>query len=62
MKALVSRRDERERLTRIGRLLSEMLRECEIKRDIVLTNVPPAWVHHVRKGDWGLGTGEEQKA
>jgi phosphatidylethanolamine/phosphatidyl-N-methylethanolamine N-methyltransferase len=57
VKAAVSRRDERERLMRIGRVLNKMLRNCEIKRDLVLNNVPPAWVHHVRKGDWGLGAG-----
>jgi phosphatidylethanolamine/phosphatidyl-N-methylethanolamine N-methyltransferase len=48
VKALVSRRDERERLTRIGRLLDDVLRASEVKRDMVLVNVPPAWVHHVR--------------
>ncbi len=62
IKAIVSRRDERERLTRIGRLLGDVLRTSEIKRDIVLVNVPPAWVHHVRKGDWGLGTREGEKS
>ena len=54
VKALISRRNERERLTRIGQLLREVLRNSEIKRDMVLTNIPPAWVHHVRSGDWGL--------
>ena len=56
-KAVVSRPDERERLTRIGQLLDDVLRTSEVKRDMVLANVPPAWVHHVAAGNWGLGTG-----
>jgi phosphatidylethanolamine/phosphatidyl-N-methylethanolamine N-methyltransferase len=47
-KAVVSRPEERERLTRIGHLLGGVLRTSEIKRDLVFVNVPPAWVHHVR--------------
>lgn len=58
IKAVVSRRDERARLTHIGRLLGDVLDSSEIKRDLVLANVPPAWVHHVGVGDWGLETGE----
>jgi phospholipid N-methyltransferase len=41
---------ERERLRAIGRLLGALLGKCEIRRDCVLANVPPAWVHHVRLG------------
>jgi phospholipid N-methyltransferase len=48
MKATLSPRADRERLRGIGRLLEEFLRKYEIRRDRVLTNVPPAWVHHVR--------------
>jgi phospholipid N-methyltransferase len=40
-------RSERERLQRIGRIFRDMLR-TEVRRDLVLANVPPAWVHHVR--------------
>ncbi len=47
-KSLVSSRTERERLRGIARVLGEFL-HAEVKRDIVLSNVPPAWVHHVRK-------------
>lgn len=48
VKATLSRRAERERLRGIGQLLDNFLREHEIRRDRVLVNVPPAWVHHVR--------------
>jgi phospholipid N-methyltransferase len=41
---------ERQRLRDIGRLLKGLLGKCEIRRDCVLANVPPAWVHHVRLG------------
>jgi phospholipid N-methyltransferase len=47
-KAIVSRRAERERLNSIGALLGKVLADNEIRRDRVWTNVPPAWVHHVR--------------
>lgn len=46
-KAIVCRRSERFRLERIGQILDETLGEHEIRRDRVLTNLPPAWVHHV---------------
>lgn len=48
MKALVTRGAGRERLRGIGRLLGELFRRAEIRRDWVWPNVPPAWVHHVR--------------
>ena len=48
VKAALSRQSEKERLRGIGRLLDGFLKEHEIRRDRVLTNVPPAWVHHVR--------------
>jgi phosphatidylethanolamine/phosphatidyl-N-methylethanolamine N-methyltransferase len=47
-KAIVSSRTERERLRGIERALHDLLGEFEIRRDLVLANVPPAWVHHVR--------------
>jgi phospholipid N-methyltransferase len=49
-KSLVSSRAERERLRGIGRVMEQVLRSNEIHRDVVLANVPPAWVHHVRFG------------
>jgi phosphatidylethanolamine/phosphatidyl-N-methylethanolamine N-methyltransferase len=52
-KAMVSSRSERERLAGIGRALGEILATAEVRRDIVLTNGPPAWVHHVRFGTGG---------
>ena len=47
-KAMVSGRTERVRLQAIGRALDKLLQTAEVRRDIVLANVPPAWVHHVR--------------
>ena len=47
-KAIVSLRADRVRLSGIERILSELLGENEVRRDLVLANVPPAWVHHVR--------------
>jgi phosphatidylethanolamine/phosphatidyl-N-methylethanolamine N-methyltransferase len=49
-KAALSPRAERERLRGIGQLLEGVLSAHEIDRDMVLANVPPAWVHHVRFG------------
>ncbi len=47
-KSLVSARAERERLRAVGRVMERTLQSNEIHRDLVLANVPPAWVHHVR--------------
>jgi phosphatidylserine decarboxylase len=47
-KSLVSRRAERERLRAISRLFHDVLGKHEVRRDLVVANVPPAWVHHVR--------------
>lgn len=48
VKSFVSGRADRERLTRISRLFREVLSSTEVRRDLVLANLPPAWVHHVR--------------
>lgn len=48
-RSLVSSRTERTRLRGIGRALKATLDGREIRRDAVWLNVPPAWVHHVRK-------------
>jgi len=47
-KSLVSRSAERERLHAVGRVIDELLDRHEVRRELVLVNVPPAWVHHVR--------------
>ena len=49
-KALVSSNADRERLRGIARVLGEFL-EAEVRRDMVMANVPPAWVHHVQKAE-----------
>jgi phosphatidylethanolamine/phosphatidyl-N-methylethanolamine N-methyltransferase len=48
-RALVSSRTERARLRGIGEAMRRVLDGHEIRRDAVWRNVPPAWVHHVRK-------------
>ncbi len=48
-KSLVSSQVERERLRGIARTLGHFLR-TEIRRDLVMANLPPAWVHHIRFG------------
>lgn len=48
-RSLVSGRAERARLRGIGKALRATLDGREICRDAVWLNVPPAWVHHVRK-------------
>ncbi len=47
-KALISGRAARARLRGIGKVMGALLGEREIRRDRILINVPPAWVHHVR--------------
>ena len=58
-KSLVCSPVDRARLQGIARVLGEFLR-AEVRRDLVLANVPPAWVHHVRIGGWGPGAEGKQ--
>jgi phospholipid N-methyltransferase len=53
-KALISSPGDRVRLEGIARVLGAFLAGMEIRRDLVLANVPPAWVHHVRFGGIAL--------
>ncbi|MEX2141988.1 MAG: methyltransferase domain-containing protein [Pirellulales bacterium] len=48
-KAAVSGRHDRSRLQAIAQLIDRFLAGREIRREAILLNVPPAWVHHVRK-------------
>jgi phospholipid N-methyltransferase len=48
-RSLISGRAERTRLRGIGHAMRSVLDGREIRRDAVLLNVLPAWVHHVRK-------------
>jgi phosphatidylethanolamine/phosphatidyl-N-methylethanolamine N-methyltransferase len=47
-RAIVSGKADRRRLREIGRVLRDVLDGREIRRDAILLNVLPAWVHHVR--------------
>jgi phosphatidylethanolamine/phosphatidyl-N-methylethanolamine N-methyltransferase len=49
MKAIVSGPAERRRLRGVHRAMHDVFKIHEIRRDAVLRNVPPAWVHHLRK-------------
>jgi len=49
VRSVVSGKADRERLRGIGRAMQTVLGPHEIRRDAVLRNIPPAWVHHVRK-------------
>lgn len=47
-KSWVSNRAERQRLKGISQRLNSLLKQREVRRDLVWLNVPPAWIHHVR--------------
>lgn len=47
-RAIVSGPAERDRLRGVGGVLDNLLEGREFRRDWVWSNVPPAWVHHVR--------------
>lgn len=49
VRAMLSGRAERARLRAIGLTMRSVLKHHEIRRDAVWLNVPPAWVHHLRK-------------
>jgi phospholipid N-methyltransferase len=61
-KAMISRRQDRDRLHGIERLLTNILANHEVRRDRVLFNVPPAWVHHVRFAARSMEQGAEGSA
>ncbi len=48
LKAAFSGRVERVRLGGIGQLVGRLLKDHEIRRDWIWSNIPPAFVHHVR--------------
>jgi phospholipid N-methyltransferase len=41
-------RRERRRLYRVGRIVGQYIRTCQVRREQVLMNVPPAIVRHLR--------------
>ena len=48
LKGVLSGSAERTRLRGIGRVVGRLLKDHEIRRDWIWSNVPPACVHHVR--------------
>jgi phosphatidylethanolamine/phosphatidyl-N-methylethanolamine N-methyltransferase len=47
-KSLLCSRDERQRLGGIGLALHDAFDAWRFRRECILANVPPAWVHHLR--------------
>jgi len=47
IRSLVGRKADRHRLRGIGRLLEQLFERHASHRQMILPNVPPAWVHHV---------------
>jgi phospholipid N-methyltransferase len=47
LRGVVSGKSEKQRLRGIDRIMTELLRHHEIRRQSIWVNVPPAWVHHV---------------
>ncbi|MDA7977143.1 MAG: methyltransferase domain-containing protein [Pirellulales bacterium] len=48
VRSVVGTKPERARIKKVGELLHDLLSKHEIKRDLVLLNVPPAWAHHIQ--------------
>lgn len=49
LKSLLSSTDQRRRIRAVGQVLDDLLDQHELARDLISINVPPAWVHHVRR-------------
>jgi phospholipid N-methyltransferase len=49
IRKLVTRGDERARITQIDQRLADQCQKTRIQRDNVWLNIPPAWVQHHRK-------------
>jgi phosphatidylethanolamine/phosphatidyl-N-methylethanolamine N-methyltransferase len=49
LRSLACNREERERLRGVGSAIGEARRQYAVRRDLVWPNVPPAWVHHLRR-------------
>jgi phosphatidylethanolamine/phosphatidyl-N-methylethanolamine N-methyltransferase len=47
-KGLLTSGEERERLSGITRILSDVCRHHQFKQECIMLNIPPAWVHHLR--------------
>ena len=55
--ALRVRQADRTRLTGISRALGRLFERHGSTRDWIWPNLPPAWVHHLKKnGEFGMGS------
>lgn len=48
VRTVIGSKKEKARIREVGGHLDQLLKQHEFRRDMVLLNVPPAWVHHVR--------------
>jgi len=48
LRGLVSGGAERQRLRGVARAIADIRRGRQIRQELILPNVPPAWVHHLR--------------
>lgn len=48
-KQRVASRDERQRLRQVGRELANVFADHDCRRETIWLNIPPAWVHHLRR-------------
>jgi phosphatidylethanolamine/phosphatidyl-N-methylethanolamine N-methyltransferase len=51
VRRVVSRGEERQRLTEIEALMQQRFKDHRFRTSWVFVNVPPAWVQHLRKGE-----------
>ena len=59
LRSVVGRPADRARLTGISQALGALLERHGSARDWVWPNLPPAWVHHLKKnGEFGMGEWE----
>lgn len=54
-KELLASSAERQRLNEVGGIINDFVAQHAFDRDMVLANVPPAWVHHVSHAKNGNG-------
>jgi phospholipid N-methyltransferase len=51
LRSLAASGEERERLRGIGAAIGEARRQLAVRRELVWPNIPPAWVHHLRRNE-----------
>jgi phospholipid N-methyltransferase len=62
IKTPFANRRERRRLYRVGRVVSEYIRDYQIRRERIFINVPPAMVRHLRLKPAPAASKQSQRA